>query len=160
MNRSDLILRGVELQMQCYRMLRNLGPDDPWLSVELTMPQLKVLFRLNAQGPSKVGSLARALRVTLPTMTGILDRLVEHGLIRRDEDPGDRRVVISRLTDSGQELVDHLQAASRTRLTRIYEALSQDTLERHVAALEEIVRTTAAIASSEQEQRIAGVAIR
>jgi DNA-binding MarR family transcriptional regulator len=160
MNRSDLILRGVELQMQCYRMLRNLGPDDPWLSVELTMPQLKVLFRLNAQGPSKVGSLARALRVTLPTMTGILDRLVEHGLIRRDEDPGDRRVVISRLTDSGQELVDHLQAASRTRLTRIYEALSQDTLERHVAALEEIVQTTAAIASSEQEQRIAGVAIR
>ena len=160
MNRSDLILRGVELQMQCYRMLRNLGPDDPWLSVELTMPQLKVLFRLNAQGPSKVGSLARALRVTLPTMTGILDRLVEHGLIRRDEDPGDRRVVISRLTDSGQELVDRLQAASRTRLTRIYEALSQDTLERHVAALEEIVQTTAAIASSEQEQRIAGVAIR
>jgi len=160
MNRSDLIERGVELQMQCYRMLRNLGPDDPWLSVELTMPQLKVLFRLNAQGPSKVGSLARALRVTLPTMTGILDRLVEHGLIRRDEDPGDRRVVISRLTDSGQELFDHLQAASRTRLTRIYEALSQDTLERHVAALEEIVQTTAAIASSEQEQRIAGVAIR
>ena len=159
-DQSDLIQRGVELQMQCYRMLRNLGPDDPWLAVELTMPQLKVLFRLNAQGPSKVGSLARALRVTLPTMTGILDRLVEHGLIRRDEDPGDRRVVISRLTESGEELVDRLQAASRTRLTRIYEALPHDTLERHVAALEEVLQTTTAIAAREQEQGIAGVAIR
>jgi DNA-binding MarR family transcriptional regulator len=159
-DRSDLILRGVELQMQCYRMLRNLGPDDPWLAVELTMPQLKVLFRLNAQGPSKVGALARALRVTLPTMTGILDRLVEQGLIRRDEDPGDRRVVISRLTDSGEELVDRLQAASRTRLIRIYEALPQDALERHVAALEEVVQTTASLDAREQDQGIAGVAIR
>ena len=33
--RSELIQRGVELQMQCYRLLRSLGPDDPWLAVEL-----------------------------------------------------------------------------------------------------------------------------
>jgi DNA-binding MarR family transcriptional regulator len=158
--RSDLIQRGVELQMQCYRLLRNLGPDDPWLAVELTMPQLKVLFRLNLQGPSKVGALARALRVTLPTMTGILDRLVEQGLIRRDEDPADRRLVISRLTAAGEELVDRLQAASRTRLTRVYEALPPDALQRHVAALEEVFQTTAAIAAGEQEETIAGVAIR
>ena len=158
--RGDLIQRGVDLQMQCYRLLRNLGPDDPWLAVELTMPQLKVLFRLNAQGPSKVGALARALRVTLPTMTGILDRLVEQGLIRRDEDPADRRVVISRLTESGEELVDRLQASSRTRLARVYETLPVEALERHVAALEEVLQATATIAEREQTEGIASVAIR
>jgi DNA-binding MarR family transcriptional regulator len=158
--RAQLIQRGVELQMRCYRMLRSLGPEDPWLALELTMPQLKVLFRLNAQGPAKVGALARALRVTLPTMTGILDRLVEQGLIRRDEDPGDRRLVISRLTDSGEELVDRLQAASRTRLTRVYEALPLEALERHVAALEEVLQTTASIAAREDDKGIASVAIR
>jgi DNA-binding MarR family transcriptional regulator len=160
MDRSDLIERGVELQMQCYRLLRNLGPDDPWLAVELTMPQLKVLFRLNAQGPSKVGALARALRVTLPTMTGILDRLVEQGLIRRDEDPTDRRLVISRLTSHGEELVEQLQAAGRTRLTRVYEELPPEALRQHVAALEEILRATAAVAAREQDQAIANLAIR
>jgi DNA-binding MarR family transcriptional regulator len=157
---SELIHRGVELQMQCYRLLRNLGPDDPWLAVELTMPQLKVLFRLNAQGPSKVGSLARALRVTLPTMTGILDRLVEQGLIRRDEDPADRRLVISRLTAAGEELVDQLQAASRGRLARVYEALPPEALAQHISALELIVQAAAAIAAREQDNTIASVAIR
>jgi DNA-binding MarR family transcriptional regulator len=158
--RADLIQHGVELQMQCYRMLRNLGPDDPWLAVELTMPQLKVLFRLSAQGPSKVGALARALRVTLPTMTGILDRLVEQGLIRRDEDPADRRLVISRLTAAGQELVDHLQAASRSRLQRVYEELPPETLAQHVAALEAVLHATSAIATREHSESIASMANR
>ena len=158
--RAHLVQRGVELHMQCYRLLRNLGPDDPWLAVELTMPQLKVLFRLNAQGPSRVSSLARALRVTLPTVTGILDRLVEQGLIRRDEDPADRRVVISRLTPAGENLVDQLQAASRTRIARVYESLSTELLERHIAALEEVVETTAALAVRDHDEAITSVAIR
>ena len=158
--RSELIERGVELQMQCYRLLRGLGPDDPWLAVELTMPQLKVLFRLNAQGPSRVGALARALHVTLPTMTGILDRLVEQGLIRREEAPTDRRLVISRLTAAGDELVDQLQAASRSRLARVYETLEPAALEQYVAALEEVLRATAAIAAREHAEEIATVAAR
>jgi len=157
---SELIQRGVELQMRCYRLLRNLGPDDPWLAVELTMPQLKVLFRLNAQGPARVGALARALHVTLPTMTGILDRLVEQGLIGREEDIADRRLVISRLTPQGQDLVDQLQAASRTRLTRVYEALSSEALERHVAALDEVLLAAEAIAGREQAEQIVDVATR
>jgi DNA-binding MarR family transcriptional regulator len=144
--------------MQCYRLLRGLGPDDPWLAVELTMPQLKVLFRLNAQGPARVGALARALRVTLPTMTGILDRLVEQGLIRREEAPTDRRLVISRLTAAGEELVDQLQAASRTRLARVYETLDHRALEQHVAALEEVLRATAEIAAREHAEEIVTVA--
>ncbi|MFN0072522.1 MAG: MarR family winged helix-turn-helix transcriptional regulator [Chloroflexota bacterium] len=148
----ELIQRGIHLQSQINRLVRNLGPDDPWLAVELTMPQLKVLFRLNAQGPARVGALARALRVTLPTMTGILDRLVEQGLIRRDEDPTDRRLVISRLTPEGQELVDQLQAAGRTRLARVYEALSPDDLARHVAALECVLHAAETIAASEQSE--------
>jgi len=159
-NQPERIQRGVELQMRCYRLLRNLGPDDPWLAVELTMPQLKVLFRLAAQGPARVGALARALRVTLPTMTGILDRLVEQGLIGREEDIADRRLVISRLTPQGQDLVDQLQAASRTRLTRVYETLSPEALERHIAALDEVLLAAEAIAAREQTEQIVHVTTR
>jgi DNA-binding MarR family transcriptional regulator len=153
-----LVQRGIELQTQINRLIHNLGPNDPWLAVELTMPQLKVLFRLNTQGPSKVGALARALRVTLPTMTGILDRLVEQGLIRRDEDPADRRLVISRLTPDGQELVNQLQAAGRSRLARVYETLSPDVLATHVSALEQVLLAAEAISNQEHAESIANEA--
>jgi DNA-binding MarR family transcriptional regulator len=138
-----------------YRLLRALGPEDPWLAVDLTMPQLKVIFRLSAQGPSRVGALARALRVTLPTMTGILDRLVEHGLIQRQEDAADRRLVISCLTPAGQELVDQLQEAGRTRLTRVFEALPADALRQHVETLQQMLQTTTALAEREHANHAA-----
>lgn len=152
----SLIQRGVELQSRINRVLRDVGPDDPWLTVELTMPQLKVLFRLNAQGPLRVGALARALRVTLPTMTGILDRLVEHALIERREDPDDRRLVISRLTAQGQDLVDRLLASGRNRLVRVYEGLAAQDLAHHVATLERVCEAAERLALEDQAERASG----
>lgn len=153
---EQLIARGVELQVRVNRIVRGLEADDPWLSLELTMPQLKVLFLLNVQGASKVGTLARALRVTLPTMTGILDRLVEQEFIRRDEDPGDRRLVMSRLTRRGQELVDQLHAAGRSRLVRVFAAMKPDDLEEHVATLEQLLAAAETVARSEESSSAAG----
>jgi DNA-binding MarR family transcriptional regulator len=153
---EQLIARGVELQVRVNRIVRGLEADDPWLALELTMPQLKVLFLLNVQGASKVGFLARALRVTLPTMTGILDRLVEQDLIRRDEDPGDRRLVMSRLTPRGQELVDQLHAAGRSRLVRVFAAMKPEDLEGHVASLEQVLAAAQTVAQSEETSSPSG----
>lgn len=148
--RARLVQEAIDLQVRFYRLLRALGPDDPWLLLELTMPQLKVLLLLSAQGPSRVGALARALRVTLPTVTGVLDRLVEHGLVRRDDDPLDRRLVISRLTDRGQDVVDRLQEASRARLTRVFESLESDDLFAHVTSLERVLAAAERLAADDQ----------
>jgi DNA-binding MarR family transcriptional regulator len=148
--RAQLVQHAIGLQVRFYRLLRALGPDDPWLSLELTMPQLKVLLLLNAQGPSRVGALARALRVTLPTVTGVLDRLVEHGLVRRDDDPEDRRLVISRLTERGHEVVDELHEANRARLTRVFESLDPEDLATHIASLERVLVAAERLAADDR----------
>ena len=44
-----------------------------------------------------MGQLAASLAVTLSTVTGIVDRLVEHQMVVREEDPHDRRLVVCRL---------------------------------------------------------------
>ena len=62
--------------------------------VQLDVPigQMKTLFILWTAGkPQTMGQLAHALGVSLGSVTGLIDGLVQRGLVRREEDPGDRR---------------------------------------------------------------------
>src|SRR6476661_7536619 len=58
-----------------------------WIDLELTMPQFKLLLLIAAGDGPRVSDLAQALRVTPPTITTVLDRLVDHGFVRREDDP-------------------------------------------------------------------------
>lgn len=44
-----------------------------------------------------------------PDITRLLDRLESRGLVSRSRDSGDRRVIMTRITDSGRELIDRLR---------------------------------------------------
>src|SRR6185312_1061322 len=57
-----------------------------WIDLELTMPQFKLLLLIAAGDAPRVSDLAQVLRVTPPTITTVLDRLVDHGLVRREDD--------------------------------------------------------------------------
>src|SRR5215207_9891605 len=94
-DREGLVARVLDLQASLYRYLR---PAREWLEVDLTMPQLKVLLILYSESGTPMGHLAASLGVTLSTATGIVDRLVERGLIVRHESPQDRRLVLCQLT--------------------------------------------------------------
>ena len=111
-----------------------------WLAVDLTMSQMKVLFVLWDRGCASVGALASALGVSLPTMTGILDRLVEHSLVRRQPCPEDRRLVLNCLTDSGTELTGRLRQARRDLLVRIVRRLPEEDLSALAGCLDGLVR--------------------
>ena len=125
-------------------LMRALGRQHigQWLEADLTMPQLKTLFVLWNLGHTTVGGLARALGVTLPTVTGILDRLVERGLVTRQEDPDDRRLVVNRLTDSGLELANRFHQSNRSLLAQIALRMSPEDQTMVAEALDKL-RTAA-----------------
>jgi DNA-binding MarR family transcriptional regulator len=132
--RIDLTAQIIELEPQ---MLRVLGPAQArdWVDVDLTMSQLKMMFVLSsAMGPAdgtsglRVGEVARGLGVTLPTVTAVMDKLVERGLVRRDEDPLDRRQHVCRLTTDGQALLHRLMAGRRAFTQALLEHLDEDEL--------------------------------
>jgi DNA-binding MarR family transcriptional regulator len=132
--RTALLAQIIEIEPQ---MLRVLGPAQArdWVDVDLTMSQLKMMFVLSsAMGPSdgahglRVGEVARELGVTLPTVTAVMDRLVERGLVRRDEDPLDRRQHVCRLTVDGQALLHRLMAGRRAFTHALLEHLDDDEL--------------------------------
>src|SRR5256885_179972 len=71
----------------------------------ITLPQFDVLVHLSRQneGLSFV-DLSRRLLVTSGNLTGIIDRLEREGLVSREPDSADRRVVRIRLTAKGRDL--------------------------------------------------------
>lgn len=68
--------------------------------IEITLRQL-FLLRILREKERAVGELASRFLVSMPTLTRILDGLVEKGLVERREDPSDRRMVRLSLTEKG-----------------------------------------------------------
>ena len=81
---------------------------------ETTPSQIGILFNLKDQKePMRMSDLAKKMSASLPSMTGIVSRLVEKGMVERGDDPLDRRVVTVTLTPHGElcatELLDEIQ---------------------------------------------------
>lgn len=119
------------------RILRALVPVAPeaWLELDLTMPQLKILIELAHLSVARVGQLAQALNTGAPTASGIVDRLVQRGLVARREDEHDRRVTLVSLTDTGVRAVERLFAASRDELKALLVGFDERELRTIVRAL-------------------------
>jgi DNA-binding MarR family transcriptional regulator len=83
------------LQATSKRMARTLGVTGPQ---RLT---IRIVGRLPGMSP---GLLADILRLHPSTLTGVLRRLQERGLLRRTPEPGDRRRARLYLTRKGQQL--------------------------------------------------------
>ncbi|MHB1132465.1 MAG: MarR family winged helix-turn-helix transcriptional regulator [Chloroflexota bacterium] len=113
------------------------GGFDQWLNIDVTMPQFKTLILVygSDEGWLRMGQLAAALRVALSTATGIVDRLVEQGLLLRQEDPEDRRSVVVRLSERGYETVRRPHRVSQERLLEMLAAVPLESLRQLAAGL-------------------------
>jgi DNA-binding MarR family transcriptional regulator len=73
-----------------------------------TRLQALLILRQQPEGGMPLARLARALEITPPSLTGLLDSLEADGLVTRTPDPADRRSVRARLTRVGRKQVDEL----------------------------------------------------
>ena len=71
------------------------------------------LATISRDGPITLGQLAAAEQVAAPTVTRIVDKLVDRGLVTRHVDPDDRRVTRVRATTAGKRQLESI----RTRRT-------------------------------------------
>jgi MarR family transcriptional regulator, organic hydroperoxide resistance regulator len=81
----------------------------PFLSeVELSYPQILVLYALLEKGTSTIGGLSRHLKISQGVMSRTVDRLADKGMIERRRDEGDRRVVRVGLSQQGNEFATRM----------------------------------------------------
>lgn len=129
------------LHSAAIHLLRRLRREDD--APGLPAPQLSALSVIVFGGPVTLGALARAEQVRPPTITRVVTALVAAGLVVRESDPGDRRIVWLIATPRGTRL---LQAGRQRRvaaLARSLDALSagdRQLLSRALPVLERVVR--------------------
>lgn len=140
--KGQAIRRILDLSDQLHATLRPVLPTS-WGAFDLTMSQLKVIFLLYAQGPAHMSRLATALGVSLPTATGIVDRLVERGLVMREEYPSDRRLVMIRLSEHGEGMLLRTWETFKLGLTDLLEPAERSELDALATALEVVCRLAA-----------------
>ena len=74
-------------------------------SIGLSMPQLSILLQLHFRGVCGMSEVSEKFEITPAAASQLVDKLVQNGLIRREEDPHDRRAKCLNLTDKGRELI-------------------------------------------------------
>jgi DNA-binding MarR family transcriptional regulator len=93
---------------------------------ELTIAQISALLSLDTAGALTPRELAEAERVQPPTMTRIVARLEERGLVQRTPHPTDGRQVILACSPDGREVLSEYQRVRDEWLAARLAALSQE----------------------------------
>jgi DNA-binding MarR family transcriptional regulator len=82
----------------------------------ISMAHVLVMFFIDRAGPMPMTRIAELIGSGLPTATGLVNRMVERGLVRREHDTRDRRVVLVSLTEAGAAEVRELHEARQRRM--------------------------------------------
>lgn len=105
----------------------------------LTEAQFNVLFALKyKQRPWTQSDLGKRLVVTRASITSVLDKLEEKGLVKRSAVPNNRRIYHVELTKRGRGLVEQVEPVYRGSIHRALSGLSEEACQTVIAALEHI----------------------
>ncbi|MFJ7210164.1 MarR family winged helix-turn-helix transcriptional regulator [Amycolatopsis sp. NPDC098790] len=105
----------------------------------LTVQQGQLLCVLMGR-PYGMGDLGGTLGLEKSSLTGLVDRAVRRGLVRREPDPDDRRAVHVVLTDEGRDLAEEFYAATCRRVDELASGLPTSDRDRLAALLGRVVR--------------------
>ena len=101
-------------------------------------PQLVTLREVARMGPVPVSALARAVSLSQPTVTGILNRLERAGLVRRDRGEEDRRNVLCTVTPQGASVLGEAPSLLQDRFRRELSRLEEWERSQMLATLQRI----------------------
>lgn len=97
---------------------------------DITLPRFDLLAQLDrAPDGMTLGELSQRMMVSNGNITGLVDRLVEQGLIRRRPLPHDRRVQIVSLTAEGQREFRAMARVNADWVGEIFDGLTQKDVE-------------------------------
>jgi len=106
------IIRAIDLQSR--RMVDACG---------LTGPQFVVLREASRLRGASASALARAVSLSQPTVSGILERLAKRGLVERERSEQDRRSLFVRVTPDGERILSEAPSFLQDRFRRELERI-------------------------------------
>jgi DNA-binding MarR family transcriptional regulator len=110
------------------------------LQINLTSAQIKLLTCFSDKDELTMTELSRNLSVSMPTMTAMVDRLVNSKMIERERSSVDRRVVKVRLTAAGEILLKKLIRIRRKEMEKILMNLSEEEMKTYLTSIEAVAQ--------------------
>ncbi|MCL5069485.1 MAG: MarR family transcriptional regulator [Actinobacteria bacterium] len=89
-----------------------------------------------------MSKIAKGLDISFSTVTGIIDRLIEKKLVKRERNGGDRRIVRVKLTKKGKEGLLIYRQEQKKIMTSIMNILTRKEQEDFICILEKIINVT------------------
>jgi DNA-binding MarR family transcriptional regulator len=135
--REELIQQLFE---RMFSLMKQIHRDVPPLEPSLSPPQARLVFiigRSRDDGIS-VTELARVANITPGAITQFTDVLIAKDLVKREEDPVDRRVIRLKLTPSARGQMEKLRKDFVGSATPMFDVLSTDELKQLVNILTKV----------------------
>lgn len=127
------LLKGREVIMAGFRTML--------LDHDLTDQQWRVLRVLVEQPKLEVAELAQKCVIMQPSVSRILKRLVERGLVQRATSAQDRRYSYISITDTGKDLFQEIAPKSEALYQIITEKFGEDKMEELLSLLQDLAET-------------------
>lgn len=106
---------------------------------KITMPQYLVLDLIETRGALKMSEIAFAMSVSLPAMTGIVDRLHLTGMVARSYDPKDRRLIRINLSAKGRKIVTKIRKQRQEVISEVFGQLSDEERQSYLKIIKKVV---------------------
>ncbi|MCL2547667.1 MAG: MarR family transcriptional regulator [Symbiobacteriaceae bacterium] len=105
---------------------------------DITPPQHNALLQLHRYGNMTIGELSEMLYLAFSTATDLINRMERNGLVVRERDLSDRRVVRVCILDKGERVLDEVIEARRKYFARILQAVPKEEQNQLVRSLRKI----------------------
>jgi DNA-binding MarR family transcriptional regulator len=126
------------LMNKTFSELRSNVYDGSFLT-EMNQQQVRTLFLLSLQETTNMSEVSSRLGVGLPTATNLVRKLEEKGLVIREHDTTDRRVVCCSVTERGKAEIELLWILRKEQIAKLVESISGENVKLVTQAMEIIL---------------------
>ncbi len=125
-----------------FNLISNKKLQDELEKLDLTSPQFYVLATIGYAGGLPFGEIGEKMMVTVSNLTGIVDRLEEKGLVARERDAHDRRVIRVRLTEKGSKLYKNTIPLFEKSISQFFSPLDKSQQKELSSLLRKLIRVS------------------
>ena len=137
---SHDLVREIIYQIRRLMQAGELYTKELSKTYQVSAPQLHCLLALYEHGPLPPSQIARHIMVKSSTVTGIIDRLEQKGLVTRLRDSPDRRVINIELTETGMRLAQNAPPPIQHKIVDGLKRLPEGEIEQIILSLSKLTR--------------------
>jgi DNA-binding MarR family transcriptional regulator len=106
---------------------------------DVTLPRFDLMAQLYREPKGlRLTELSKRMMVTNGNVTGLVDRLVQEGLVLRETDPGDRRAFIVRLSATGKRSFSEFAAENERFIVELFQSVDAATMQASMSNLKRL----------------------